>query len=197
MTIFISFFIIITLFGEGMATSNQGEDIGPPGTNEVHIGPNGISMPLEKILIVRKGTDYCALKFTEFWVGENREDRYARYESYCQDDKSGNFSKKNVKFGKEELYFPKARWSIFGHPVAFGTKDEIRCGFAKLWWSGRGSVYFFERGQPQGDYGIELAPTKWTHISQVNVFDSRLKWLKYDENRKRVNIPIDNLWEDN
>jgi hypothetical protein len=180
-----------------MFASNQGEDIGPFETNEVHIGPNGISMPLGKILIIRKGTNYCALKFTKFWTGENKEDRHAIYESYCHSDKSAEFSKNNIKLKKEELYFPKAQWSIFGHPVAFGTKDEINCGFAKLWWSGKGSVYFFERGQPQGDFGIELAPTKWTDISQVNVFDSRLKWLRYDENRKRVNIPVDELWENN
>lgn len=187
---------IIILGGE-MFASTQGEDISPSETNEVHIGPNGISMPLGKILIVRKGTDYCALKFIEFWTGENKEDRYARYESYSYGDKPADFSRNNVKLKKEELYFPKARWSIFGHPVAFGTKDEIHCGFAKLWWSGRGSVYFFERGKPQGDYGIELSPTKWTDISQVNVLDPRLTWFRYDENRKRVNIPVDNLWENN
>jgi len=196
--IVIIFFLVNFLLQEtGFTASNQEEDIGPPGPDEVHIGPNGVIMPLENILLVRKGTDYCVVKFIEFRTGESKEDKYARYESYCQDDKSGNFSKANVKFKREELFSPKPRWFLFGHPVAFGAKKEIYCGFIKLWWTGKGTVYFFERYQPQGDYGIELAPTKWTHISQVNVFDPRLKWLRYDENRKRVNIPVDDLWEDN
>ena len=194
--LFISFVVTVTLIGGAMAASNTEEDIGDILSNQVDIGPNGISMPLKKILLVRKGKNYCAVKFTEFSTGENKEDRYASYESYCCDDKTGAFALGNVKTRKEELYFPKARWSIFGHPIAFGTKDEIHCGFVKLWWSGKGSVYFFEKNQPQGDYGIELAPTKWTDISQVNVFDQRLKWYKYDEGRKRENIPVNYLWKD-
>lgn len=56
-------------------------------------------------------------------------------------------------------------------------------------------VYYNKHDQPQGDYGIELAPTKWTDISQVDVFDPRLIWYRYDENRKDLNIPVDKLWE--
>jgi hypothetical protein len=58
-----------------------------------------------------------------------------------------------------------------------------------------GVIYFFSLSQKDGDYGIELAPTKWTDISQVNVFDPRLKWYRYDEKRKDTFIPIDQLWE--
>jgi hypothetical protein len=188
--------VIFLMGGIGMATSNKDEDIRPPAPDEVHIAPNVVGMPSGRILLVRKDSAYCAIKFLEFWTGKTEDDRYAKYESYFQDDKSGNFTNKNVEYRKEELYYPKASWSLFGHPVAFGTKDEIKCGFIRLWWTNKGSVYFFKRDQQQGDYGIELAPTKWTDISQVNVSDPRLKWYRFDEKRQRVNIPVEQLWDD-
>lgn len=179
-----------------MAASNTGVDIGPPGPNEVLIGPNGVIMPLGKILLIRKNSDLGAIKFTKFWRGKTEDDLYAAYEAYYQDDKTGDFINKNVKFSQEELHSPKPIFSLFGHPFAFGIKEEIKCGPIRLWWTGKGAVYFFARDQRQGDYGIEFAPTKWTDISQVNVFDKRLKWYRYDESRKRVNIPVDHLWKD-
>jgi hypothetical protein len=48
-------------------------------------------------------------------------------------------------------------------------------------------------GIKEGGYGNELAPTRWTDIREVNVFDPRVKWYKYDSLRKRVDIPIDKL----
>src|SRR3972149_7669705 len=183
--------VFIFLMGEsGMAASKTGEDIGPPGQNVI-IAPNAIIMPLGKILLIRKDSDYGTIKFIKMWTGKTKDDRYATYEAYYQDDKTGDFTNKNVKFSKDELHSPKPSFSLFGHPFAFGTKEEIKCGTIRLWWSGRGTVYFFKRDQREGDYGIELAPTPWTDISQVNGFYPRLKWYRYDEQRKRVNIPVD------
>lgn len=172
--------------------------------NEVHIGKTGIAMPLEKILLARKNSEYCAIKFTKFWSENTSEvgsifvasgsDEYANYELYYQRDKTGNFSNKNVQFKKDVLSFPKPR-GIGRLAFSFGRRD-IECGNITLQWSGEGSVHFYKRGQDMGDYGVELSPTKWTDISQVNVFDPRLTWYRYDENRKRVNIPIDKLWDE-
>ena len=194
----ITIFCLIATFvtgGSGMGASKKGEDIGPPG-EYVIVSPNAIIMPLGKILLIREDSDYGAIKFIKFWTGKAEDDLYATYESYYQDDKTGVFTNKNVKFTKEELHSPKPSFSLFGHPFAFGIKEEIRCGPIRLWWSGRGTVYFFKRDQREGDYGIELAPTKWTDISQVNVSDPRLKWYRYDEKRKDTTIPVDQLWKD-
>lgn len=179
-------------------------DAGTPSPNEIHIGKTAIVMPLEKILLVRKGSEYCVIKFSKFWSENTSEvgtlfvasgsDEYAMYESYYQGDKTGDFSKKNVLFKKEKLSFPKPR-GIGRLAFSFGN-DEIKCGSIKLQWSGEGSVHFYREGQKMGDYGIELAPTKWIDISEVNVFDPRLKWYRYDEKRKRANIPVDKLWND-
>jgi len=179
-------------------------DAGSPQPDEVHIGKVGIVMPVGKILIVRRASDYCAIRLNGFWSENTSEvgsifvasgsDEYAIYESYHQEDNTGDFSKKNVHYKKEELSFPKPR-GIGRLAFSFGNK-EINCGTITLFWSGKGAVHFYKEGQKQGDYGIELAPTMWADISEVNVFDARIKWYRYDEKRQRVNIPIDQLWKD-
>jgi hypothetical protein len=176
---------------------------GPPKPNEVHIGNTIIVMPIGKIFLVRKDSEYCAVKFTKVWSENTSEistlfvaagsDEYALYESYYQGDKSGDFSKKNVQFNKAKLSYLKPR-GIGRLAFTFGNQ-EIKCGAIKL-SAISNSISFYGSGQEAGDYGIELAPTKWTDISQVNVFEPRLRWYRYDENRKGVNIPVDKLWED-
>jgi hypothetical protein len=170
------------------------EDLKPIQSDEVGLSPNAIRVPAESILLVRKKTEYCAIKFTKFWTGETLEDEYATYESYYQGDKTGNFTNKNVKFKKGELSRPRLR-GIGRLSFSFGNTD-IECGSIKHFWSGKGWVYFFNSKQNQGDYGIELSPTKWTDISRVNVFDTRLRWYRYDPDRQREKFPIDRLWDD-
>ncbi len=191
-------FCLIAAFvtgGNGMEATERRQDLGSP-SEYVIVSPNAIIMPLGRILLIRRDSDYGAIKFTKFWTGKTEDDLYATYESYYQDDKTGDFANKNVKFTKEELRSPKPIFSLFGHPFAFGIKEEIKCGPIRLWWVGRGTVCFFKRSQRQGDYSIELAPTKWTDISHVNVSDPRLKWYRYDEKRKNIKIPLDRLWDE-
>jgi hypothetical protein len=179
------------LGGEMVAASQEIRTLNP---DSVGIAPNGIRVPIGIILLIRKNTEYCAIKFTKFWTGETQDDEYATYESYYQGDRTGDFKKKNTIFKQGKLSRPRLR-GIGRLSFSFGTTD-IQCGPIKLFWSGKGWVYFFNSSQNQGDYGIELAPSKWTDISQVNVFDSRLRWYRYDESRKDVILPVDRLWED-
>jgi hypothetical protein len=174
---------------------NTNKDITTIRNDYMGIAPNAVRVPVEYILLVRKNEEYCAIKFTKFWIGETQEDEYAKYEAFYQCDKTGDFTNQNVNIKKGDLSRPRLR-GIGRLSFSFGNTD-IQCGTFKLFWSGKGWVYFFSSNQNQGDYGVELALTKWNDISQVNVFDPRLKWLRYDENRKSVNIPVDKLWEDN
>lgn len=200
----ILFYLITSLqLGGGKALAFDNRNVMLPKDNEVYIAKVGMVMPLGNILLVRKNSEYCAVKFTKFWLEKTSEvstpfvaagsDKYALYESYYQGDGSGDFSKKNAQFKKEKLSFPKPRG--IGRLAFSFSKKEIICDAIKLEWFGKGGAYFYGEGQKEGDYGIELAPTKWTDISQVNVFDQRLKWYRYDENRKDLNIPVDKLWE--
>jgi hypothetical protein len=180
------------LSGGEMAGSTQGTSSGYP--MDVEIASNAVRVPTGAILLVRKDAEYCAIKFTKFWTGKTEEDQYASYESCYQGDKTGSFSNKNVKFKKGELSRPRLR-GIGRLSFSFG-KTDIQCGPIKLEWSGKGWIYFFNSNQDQGDHGIELAPTKWTEISEINVFDPRLKWYRYDSTRQDIRISVDRLWDD-
>jgi hypothetical protein len=185
-----------------MTASTTGQGVrGSLDPNILVISGHVFLMPIGRIVLVRKDTQYGAIKFTEEWEGETDNDNFTKYESYYQGDGSGDFSKGNVQFNKallsERKYIPYI--PIFprlgGYPAG-PENTQIKCGPIKLAWSGWGNVYFNERTWKFGDHGIELAPTKWTDITQVNVFDPRVKWYRYDEKRKKTFIPIDEIWKD-
>jgi hypothetical protein len=187
-------FCLILLMAQGSGPVLASDPIAydtPIGPEDVRIGPHYIEMPLNKIFLIRNGELYGAVKLTKFRMGTNKKDKYASYICWYQDDGTGDLVSKSVKFEEKE-----ASSKLFGiGRFSFNTgNEEIRCGAFRLWWWGKGMIYFFEKGQEFGDYGVELAPTKWSEIKEVNVFDTRLKWIKYDKNRSRTDIPIDNLW---
>ncbi len=76
---------------------------------------------------------------------------------------------------------------------SFGNMN-IKCGLFDIHWFGEGWISFYGENQKEGDYGIEMSPTKWTDISEVNVYDPRLKWYRYDPKRTNVEIPVEDLW---
>lgn len=184
---------IRTAGGDAGATG-QDSSKGPI-REEVLITADCIMMPLGRIVLVRKDSQFCAVKFTEAWAGKTREDQYANYESYYQGDGTGDFASGNVQYRKEQLVDRRmvGIGRLFSFPAGPRNKD-IKCGPIRLDWTGEGSIYFYAWGRKEGDYGIQLAPTKWTDISQVKVFEPRLKWYRYDEKRKRAYVPIDKLW---
>ncbi len=156
----------------------------PLGPNEVGIGVYGASMPLGRILLARKGPEYCALKFTNTWLGETQYDHYTSYEFYYQNDGSGDFSKSTAVSGTDELFFPKVR-SFLGVPYQKGAKNTIQCGGIKFKW-----LYIADISIDDG----EFAPTPWTSITDVNVRDPRIQWYRKDKSRKAITVHIDHLW---
>jgi hypothetical protein len=186
-------------FSQGRIAMSCAEAVAMPDINDVVLAPNSIGIPLGRILLIRRGNEYGAVKFLQCWTGkETAHDQHAEYESYYQGDQTGNLRSETVQYRKEEVYYTKPGFAIFGHPIRIGAKRNIRCGPIELWWSGlscRIAIYFNRHDQEQGDYyGIELAPTPWTDISQVNVSDPRVKWYRYDDKRRDYFIPIDELW---
>jgi hypothetical protein len=170
--------LLIAVFLLGRAVMVSANEPKLPKANDVQIAPNAIGMPVRRILLIRNNNDYCAVKFTHNRTGKTDYDQHAEYESYYQGDKTGNLHNKNVKYRKEEVYYTKPSLSIFGHPIRIAAKRDIRCGPIKLWWSAGPYltfVYYNGHDQNQREHGVGLAPTKWTDISQANVFDSRLK----------------------
>ena len=158
----------------------------PRKSDEVLINKFGISMPLGRILLARKGTEYCAIKFTDTWLGETERDHFTSYDFFFQGDGSGDFTKSNVIAGSDELYFPKIQPIVFDIGYQKGLKDTIICGGMKLEWLFIAWLRFLK---------YELAPTPWTSIKNVNVQDPRVKWYKKDSDRKDRSVPIDQLWD--
>ena len=144
---------------------------------------------------------YSAVRFTKAQRGHDakpgttfnsgEESFSAEYDWYFQGDGSGDFTQSGVLSGHEQL----ARKPLKGiGRFAFQTGQiYVKCGPFKLRWMFPTRVAFYSTGVTPGDYGIELAPTKWAEIKEVDVLDPRLKWYRYDANRKSVEIPLNNF----
>ena len=146
------------------------------------VAPNAIAMPLGKFLLLRKNSQYGAIRFISI------KEKNAVYEWYFQADKDSNLLNKGTQKGKGEVrdkYIP-----IIGRfSIQLGTLD-IRCGSNLLEWSPPNWVYFYSTKDSQKDIGIELAPTNYSDIVNMNLHDNKLKWYRFDENRKDFEIKL-------
>jgi hypothetical protein len=188
LVVFCSVMALVTFWGAvGQEEGNAEEYVG--------IAPNCVSMPLGRILLAHKGSEYCAVKLTETWTGETKADIFYNYESYYLGDGSGNPSNAHVMKGQ----LARRSSIMFGKIILYHTGPEnyeVKCGPMKLYFLW-GSIYFYDVRRPgRKCFLIDgLAPTKWTDISQVNVFDPRLKWFR-NGMQSSTKLALDQLWED-
>jgi hypothetical protein len=189
------FTVIIYLFMFFFCSVISLEAADSKGSDSFTIRPNGIIMPKGRMLLLRRSGEYGAIKVIDF-SGKPGPPWFADYESYYQGDQSGDFTRQNIQVRKERVSLSRTYGiALLGLGWAFG-KYNIECGSIKLLWTDSFWVGFFSREQDQGDYGIEFSPTKWTDLSQVNVFDPRLKWYRYDTGRQTIQISVDQLWDE-
>lgn len=207
--------IMIISSGDGVANDPYGPK--GPKENEVAIVFSGVEIPLNRILLIRKDAQYCAIKFTQCWAETDEESmqkyatqiakggdianhfrdisekKYAAYESFYQGDGTGNFANNNVEINEGKVSWLPLRGPF--RPFIYQPGDtHVKCGSYKLGWEYTTFLSVIPAGKYMGDYGFELAPTPWTDIKEVNIKDQRVKWYRYDEKRERVFIPIDKLW---
>lgn len=210
--------MLIPLFLTASAGSLHGKQ--KPNDDEVGLYSRGVEIPLNKILLIRKDNQYCALKFIRTWIEMDKErlktyadlkkgrilddvdreaamKKYAYYASYYNKDGSPNFTGKSTqrKEGTASLLPLQGPVRPFVYQPGNGC---IECGRLKLLWFYKTAVTFIPLGKSSKmkDYDIELAPTPWTDIKEVNVFDPRVKWLRYNARRKNEFISIDKLWSE-
>jgi len=153
-------------------------------------------MPMGMIFLVRSDCSYCAVRFTKEEMGKIDGEYFAAYESWYQGDGTGDFSKLNVIFVKDDLW-----WKL---PIGIGRlwlfsrkQDEVRCGDITLRWLIRTSVELIPTKTTSKLESIRFAPTPWTSISQVNVADKRLTWYEargVEDDRRDIRIPIE-FWK--
>jgi hypothetical protein len=160
----------------------------------------GVAAPIGRFLLIRKDSVICAVLFKNFRRGGDEqlgttfntgeEHLYAEYDWYFKKDGSGDFGKGNVKQGHGNV--------AYGPLVGIGrlafqtTNQRISCGSIRLNWTYPDIVQFFYGSKVVGT-GIELAPTPWSSISEVNGNDSDIKWFQTDQNREAAIIPVSEL----
>ena len=165
---------------------------------------SGVLMPKGVFLLIRSHKDTCALRFTDFHRGRDKkewsvfhsgeENLYSQYDWFYQGDGSGDFSKANVESGHESL----RRGPIVGFGHMFGSQvgnTNIECGSFELSWSYPTTVYFWNAGKRREsrDRQLEIAPTKWKNISELNALDPNLIWYSYYEGIAETIIPLEEL----
>jgi hypothetical protein len=163
-----------------------------------------VSSPTGYWLLARKDNMACAIRFTDFKVARsagyasfseptsNSENNihgegriYAEYDFFSQTDGSGDFKKSNVSLGHNKATRADGNWGGYG--------DLTGCGSLILQIGSFGIGVAFNLSEPQGE-SVELAPTKWQDVGEINISDPRIKWYRYDKTRRDIKIPIEDLW---
>ncbi|HAA03600.1 MAG TPA: hypothetical protein DCE18_09540 [Syntrophobacteraceae bacterium] len=184
----------------------------PPGTawaleskeevvlNHAKIEGHQVGAPFGRFLLIRNGSNACAIRFAEFHRGYNAqtptffnsgdETHHAEYRWYWQMDGSGNFTNSNTRSGNNKL-IQKPLLGI--GRFAFQTgRIHVRCGPFTLLWQYPVSLSFDAKGGCS-DHGTEMAPTRWKEVTEIDIHDAQLSWYRCDEHRHRLLIPLDAL----
>jgi len=147
-----------------------------PNGKDAFVSENAVNIPVGRILLAKRNTGYCAMRFVSSRWSE--EESYATYKSYYIPDSATGFTDSRLKPREDEVY-QKQPLRIIGRFAAARSQDTIFCERIKLKWSGApkesGWVYLDE------ERALEIAPTKWGDIKDVNVLDKNLKWFRYGD----------------
>jgi hypothetical protein len=167
---------------------------------EVRIGSISISEPLGYFILARRGNHYCAIKITDFWLDEglvngNMGGTNALYESHYLNSTARPYEFVHLR-GK--LGLGQFKFSIFGHGFALWSEPDIDCKVFEVRWTKASWIHFYslEERMYNKPFVVNLAPTPWTDINDVDFDDPRLTWYTYDGGREDITIPINELWPD-
>ena len=160
----------------------------------------GVNSPVGRLLLMRRGSDLCAIRFTEFhrghdakpatWFHSGHESFYAEYDWY-EPGANGQFSGSDVETGHRTVDQRPTVGLLFlnlGFPLG---SNRMKCGpFYSRWFYPTG-ISFIEG--TRYDYELELAPTQWTEPSQINLQDPQLIWYQLNENQPDTFVPLKDL----
>jgi hypothetical protein len=157
------------------------------------IGPLGVSAPMGRILLMRRGPDLCAIRFTEFHRTKDAPSGlftrggpslYAEYDWY-------DLTAPKVQSGHRQLSNKPGYGIPLTFPVFTGS-PWVKCRSFEPTWSYPNAVRFIESNELR-DYGIELAPTSWRDVAEIDLAHPRLRWYRYDEKREPILVPLGDL----
>lgn len=193
--------IITTVFAIIFTTSFLNPAFGGS-TNyrNVYVWSGSVSTPEGYFMLIRKENNACAVRFNKFdssgSVSVPNTNVYilnidVPYDYFYQADGTGDFKKKNVDSKHLKLSIKGASGS--GAMVA-ADGNLIKCGPLDLHWEGESQGVTMYQGSEPHDEGIELAPTRWRDINEININDPTIYWYGYDATRKLLKIPVEELW---
>jgi hypothetical protein len=162
----------------------------PSSTDQFVVGPGEVLLPKGVFLLVRKGHEIGAIRFTSIELGAGAATGKARYESYFLADGSDSFRSSNVRkrTGNNELRPLKGIGEL-----SFQTgNDKVSVGHWSFLSSSPGAVSMWPYRGSQKDYGYEFAPTSARDLVEIDASDKRLHWYRFDNN-SRVEVPIADL----
>jgi hypothetical protein len=141
----------------------------------------GMRVPLNKIVLIRKGQEIGAFKLTYC------EEKSAQYEWYYPLQHGLD----KVNSGKGTL---RNRFVCVIGRLCFQLGNiHIKCGPLKIDWNGYHMVAFFGTEEESRNYSVELAPTNKEKIEEINLSDPKLKWYRYTEEKREITIESDEL----
>lgn len=183
----ILFSIVLLACGQ----SAQGAS-GPEKSSECQfvIGPSQVLMPKGAFLLIRKGREIGAIRFTSIERGEPIGAGKASYESYFQSDGSGSFRSPKVRkqTGNIDL---KPLEGIGRISFQFG-KDRVRIGDWSFRSSYPGYMSMWTYRGSEKDYGFEFAATSAREVSEIDASNKRLKWFRFSAN-DQVTLEVSDL----
>lgn len=154
------------------------------------IGFEWVDQPINKILLIKQGGNYCAIKFLSY--SRARDKREPTIFSANEESFSGNavfVESKKGKPGKAKELRLTRKSPIGIAKIAYSSSNDIlRCGKSRLMW-----LY------PTGMVSLSVnpkasfAPTANEDFNELNFNSTNLRWYSYDESRKMELIPISEL----
>ena len=141
-------------------------------------------MPRGAFLLVRKGSEIGAIRFTRIDLGKESGTGTATYDAYFQSDGSGMLVKANAvnRLGNITV---KPLVGVGHYSFARGER-KLRIGRWSFDCDYPGRVNMWPHGKSEGDYGFEFAPTAATEVADIDANDKRLRWFRFDRNSQVV-----------
>jgi hypothetical protein len=165
----------------------QPKQAAPP-QPEFAMGPRYVFMPEKFFLLVRKGREIGALRFTRIEQDADGNGK-SEYESFFQGDGSGSFLNSAVvkRIGEIDIKPMRGIHAFAWQP----GQNKLEVG---KWWFGCYSPNLVNMSLnfSEDDQGFEFAPTSAQSIAEINTTDKRLRWFRYLPNSS-VDMPVSGL----
>ena len=154
------------------------------------IGPWAIRIPRGAFLLIRKGREVAAVRFTSFEFGTEPNTGKATYESFSRDDGSGSFLAGKVIKHSGEVHIRHVR-GVRAVPITWSQR-KVRIGKWSFGSNVPGLLDMYPYGREPKDRGFEFAPTSAQELGEIDVSDKRLKWFRFS-NDKSITLSLSEL----